>query len=496
MPTRFPGPVQAVPELAKLRQAASAAGFTRDALTRAGVLSAPGQVVPPEIIRQQLAASPSLDVFARLFIMGEALDRVAVARAIEHGLVGKLEELGVLVAAGEGIRSTICLAPVADRLIASDFSPVQGGPVPGPDHVLVPGMLSQLLGDLTVRKPIDLAIDVGTGQGYQAILAAGHAKRVIATDIVPRALNLADAGLAINGITNVELRQGSLLEPLADVQGQADLVVCNPPFVLTPRPMLSAVTSEREGDSLFEELVRGSSTLLRDGGYAVMMGAWYEQPGGEWSSRPRGWIQGCDAWLLRFSSQSPAEYARDQSLGQTAVEGRTPPTPQEWEAYFKNLNATMIHLGVVILRKRAGKNWLRAETINVNQRTGSHSDQIQRTFAATTLLADLAQPAALLDYRLIANPDSAVDQSLRLQGGRWVPAVQRLRQTTGFAMMVDVEADAWMSLAAFDGQRTVRSALHEISKAFKIDQSQTESRMLPAVRKLLEIGYLSPTIKQ
>lgn len=492
MPARFPGPVDPSPELGKLRAAANAAAFTREALSRAGVLAMPGQTVAPELIARNLATQPKLDVFARLFIMGERVERVRVEQAMEHALVGALERQGVLSVEGDRLRSALCLAPIGDRLIFSDFSPALGGPPPGADHTLVPGVLSQLLGELTIRKNIELAVDIGTGQGFQALLAAAHAKRVIATDVSNRCLNIADANLVLNGVSHAELRRGSLLEPLSDVQGLADLVVCNPPFVLTPRPMTGAVSTDREGDGVMEELVRGAPGLLREGGFAVMIGVWLEQPGGDWSARLRGWVQGCDAWLMRFNSQAPMDYARDQSAAQQALEGRPAPAAAEWEAYFKKLNASAVHLGAIVLRKRAGKNWVRAETVNASARTGSHTGQIQRIFAASTMLAELGQPTALLDHKLIANHDSAVDQTLRLQGGRWVPAVQRLRQTTGFANQIDVEADGWMSLAAFDGQRTVRSALHEISKAFKIDQAQMESRMLPAVRKLLEMGYLSP----
>ena len=75
-------------------------------------------------------------------------------------------------------------------------------------------------------------LDVGTGCGIQALQAAEHADRVVATDVNPRALELTALGAALSGIDNVELREGSWFEPVAGEQ--FDLIVSNPPFVISP----------------------------------------------------------------------------------------------------------------------------------------------------------------------------------------------------------------------------------------------------------------------
>ncbi|MBR7504227.1 methyltransferase, partial [Mycobacterium tuberculosis] len=70
-----------------------------------------------------------------------------------------------------------------------------------------------------------------------------HAERVIATDISARALHLTALGAALAGATNIDLRQGSLLEPLPE---DVDLLVSNPPFVITPRTAAEAVVPDFE----------------------------------------------------------------------------------------------------------------------------------------------------------------------------------------------------------------------------------------------------------
>ena len=53
-----------------------------------------------------------------------------------------------------------------------------------------------------------------------------------AVDVNPRALRYAALNARLNGLANVETREGSWLEPVADER--FDLVVCNPPYVLSP----------------------------------------------------------------------------------------------------------------------------------------------------------------------------------------------------------------------------------------------------------------------
>ena len=65
-----------------------------------------------------------------------------------------------------------------------------------------------------MRRPGEAALDLGTGCGIQALLAAKHAERVVATDVNPRALGFAAFNAALNGIETIELRDGSGFDPV------------------------------------------------------------------------------------------------------------------------------------------------------------------------------------------------------------------------------------------------------------------------------------------
>jgi release factor glutamine methyltransferase len=77
------------------------------------------------------------------------------------------------------------------------------------------------------------ALDIGTGSGAIALSLAfeGSFASVVATDVDPAALAVARRNRAAAGLDDrVELRQGSLFEPLAASE-RFDVIVSNPPYV-------------------------------------------------------------------------------------------------------------------------------------------------------------------------------------------------------------------------------------------------------------------------
>lgn len=266
-------------------------------------------------------------VLTALFMLGEpvgaaaletALPRTGVAGALAIGLV-----LPTQSASGEQR-----YAPAVDLRpheaedahgsvrwwVASDLGELVTGKALAPDHVLGIGRAGLTLAALTPRKPVETALDLGVGCGIQTLYLLRHVRQVVATDISTRALEFTAFNVALAGVDSarVQLRQGNLLEPVA---GQRfDLIVSNPPFVITPPSVRQAGLPLMEyrdaGGPILPALVRGLEDHLNPDGVAVMLGNWEHREGTSWRTSVNQWIgKSLDAWIIQREVQDPVEYA-------------------------------------------------------------------------------------------------------------------------------------------------------------------------------------------
>ena len=101
----------------------------------------------------------------------------------------------------------------------------------GPDTYRFANAIQQYL--LSNHKPISRAIDIGTGSGVGAILIASTfpESEVVAVDVNNEALYLARINIDAAGLNNIRLEHSNLLN---NVEGNFDLIIANPPFLLDP----------------------------------------------------------------------------------------------------------------------------------------------------------------------------------------------------------------------------------------------------------------------
>lgn len=453
--------------LAKLRECLERAGFDHagvDRLVRDD--RALGFEEGLAALRLRPDAEEPLSVLVRLFLARESLPVPLAAAALEDVDLRELAGTG-LVAVREGVvRARLALQPLDGLVIASDRSAARLRA----DHVVQIGPATRTLAALTVRRPVAAALDLGTGSGVQAFLAARHSERVVGVDLSPRALRVARLNAALNGIENVEWRRGDFFEP---VRGETfGLVAANPPFVVSPAQELTYRDGGLGGDLLSRQAVTGAARHLDEGGFATVLCSWIEEPG--------RWLDdcGCDAWVLELSTDDPVTYAMRWNL----IPGRHPAAvaaaAERWLADYRARGIKLISTGAIVLRKRGGKNWTRFDELALAPR-GAAGVHVERVFANQDYLRSLRDESELLTAVLALAPGTLLVERRRGDG-----ALERARLTVneGVPLSGRVPLPAAPVVAALDGRRPLAEIVDAAARA----------EVLPALRELLARGLLVP----
>jgi release factor glutamine methyltransferase len=138
--------------------------------------------------------------------------------------------------------------------------------------VMVPKRGSVLLARHMGARPGDAVLDLGTGLGFLAVLAARIAKLVVATDVVPASVECARANAVLNGFRDrVDVRLGEMFAP---VPGESfDLILANLSQMPVPPgreaikdPRLLADDGGPDGWALLDQAIREAPDHLRPRG--------------------------------------------------------------------------------------------------------------------------------------------------------------------------------------------------------------------------------------
>jgi methylase of polypeptide subunit release factors len=356
------------------------------------------------------------------------------------------------------------------------------------DHVLNVGPATRMVAKLTVRRPVDATLDVGTGSGVQAFLAARHSEHVVGLDLNRRALRLARLNAELNGVENVEWREGNLFEPARDEQ--FGLVVANPPFIVSPVQELTYRDGGLDGDLFSREVVTGAARHLREGGFATILCSWVTDPGGESMETPRTWLDGsgCDVWVIEVVTDDPIRYA----MRWNGLPGRRPSAivaaAEAWLVDYRARGIEAISTGAILLRKRGGSNWERFDHLAAEAR-GDVGDHLERVFAAQDLLHSLGDDRDLLAMALAPAPGTVLVER-RLPGGELERG--RLTVERGLPLNGRVPVAVAPVLAALDGSMPLADVVETVARAAGVSTEALSAESVPALRELVARGLLVP----
>lgn len=123
-------------------------------------------------------------------------------------------------------RRLLALVPADDPVFGRDISRLRDlrGSVPVRAPASADRALYQALVELAVSAPIGNLLDIGSGDGGVLKLLASRARRAVGLDTDPDARRYARRELALAGLPNCTVRQGSMYE-LAYADGEFDTVI-------------------------------------------------------------------------------------------------------------------------------------------------------------------------------------------------------------------------------------------------------------------------------
>jgi methylase of polypeptide subunit release factors len=470
------------------------------------------QSLPARRIVHQRPDEP-LATLVAVFILGLEVSRRRLAAALPRLGLDGATQLGLVQESGSGpddaVRSTVDLRPYAaidalgsaDWWLISDPGELATGRSLAEDHVLGVGGASVTLARCTIRKPVDRVLDLGTGCGVQALHAARHARSVIGTDTSARALRMAELNWLLNASTIdgtvLRTRQGSLLEPV--LEERFDLVVSNPPFVITPRSLPGAGYEYRDaglvGDDLVSQLITTVGSVLRPGGVAQLLGNWEDRAGEGWVDRVTGWLadSGLDGWIVQRELQDPAEYA--ETWIRDAGQHRDKDADELYAAWlddFATRGVVGVGFGLVTLRRpldAARRPQLRRVE---ERRTGPGlptGNEVAAALAAHDWLA-ARDDAALLASALHVAAD-VTEERHHLPGAE-DPSVILLRQGGGAGRAVQASTALAGFVGACSGELTVGRLTGALANLLEVSVPDLTAELLPAVRALITDGLLLP----
>jgi methylase of polypeptide subunit release factors len=421
--------------------------------------------------------------------LGNMIRLLLLARPLPSGsfrAAGELVRLGLATDDGTQLLPRARIVPTEGVYLTFDtFSHGEHDP-PGWVASFTP--TAYWLTSLTVRRRVRRALDIGTGNGVHALLAAAHADEVVATDVNPRALAFTQVSAGLNGIGNVETRLGSLFEPVA---GETfGLITCNAPYVISPKSQWQYRDAGFPGDELSRLVVTNAAAHLDDDGFASVLVSWLAPSEDQPDDRVRAWLAGtgCDAWILALDGSDPVDHA----AGWNDHLSSDPPAFAEaldtWTSYFAELGAGWISEGGVVLHRRDGDTHV-VEALEVDEdELEFASDQIQRVFHAFEALARDGE--GVLDGRLRLVEDTRFDQELDRTGA---VTASTLVLEEGTCTTWELSVDASAVLVALDGASSLDQAIARVARREDLSKRETKNlrnEMHDLALELVEVGAL------
>lgn len=435
-----------------------------------------------------------LDALIRLFLVDVPVPVPEIAAAIAPMALETWIAAGLVGVGREGVVARIRLLPYQGLFVAFDRPQMLQSDARA-HFVMGIGASSLTLANLTIRKPIRHALDLGAGCGIQALLAAQHCERVLASDKNMRAVQLADFNAKLNGFSHLDCVAGDLFEPAGD--RQFDLVVTNPPFVISPETSYIYRDGGMPADQICQRIVREVPRHLTDGGFCQILCNWAETHKDTWQDRLEQWVSGtgCDVWVIRSESRDAETYAATWIRHtEPGIDARMFARRfDNWMAYYETHGIDAISAGLITMRRSdAHANWFRAED-GPEKMIGPCGEDILLGFDLHDYLSSTREHAALLETSFRVSPNVRLNRQARPGEQAWLDESLQLQHAKGLAYIGNIDPYVANLIIGCNGHRPLKNLMADMAQAMGEDDSgKIAEPLIGVVRGLVSRGFLLP----
>lgn len=466
----------------RLREFLAAANYTHKQFQDAPILrELPARSGSTPELLEHTAGATTLNVLLRWFFAGMPQPAAEAGSLIREDILRLMLGCGLLREEAGQLAPNVMLTPCDDFYFAADPAARANSP-DAASTVLWPNPTTRLLQLFSVQNPSRATLDLGAGCGILGILAAPFSERITATDLNPRAAEFTQFNARLNGLESIECLTGDTFEPVAG--RKFDLILANPPFFVTPSSGRMYCENEMELDRYCRRVVRESASHLNEGGFFQAVLEWVQVGGQTWQERLSEWLEGsgCDAWVLRTYVRDAAGYARER-IRETLLHESFSEKLESWMQYYRERGVQEIHGGILAMRRRSGRNWLRLEGSPVEAQR-PFGTLVLRTFATEDILREEPDDATLLAMRPELPDGAELDSRFRIADGKWVPKSLHVVVNGAAPAHSAVEREVAGFLGRCNGTRTLAELAEELAAVAKVAPESARAQCCNVARTL------------
>jgi methylase of polypeptide subunit release factors len=436
-----------------------------------------------------LSGDSPLETLMSLFLLNRSTDVEVVKRAIAPMELDTWIRGGLLRIEKQQVIPEVRVSPYANLLITCDRFLTDAAPSTR-DSVMGVGTSSLMLAESTIRSKVESALDLGAGAGIQSLLAARHCKNVCSVDVNPRSLEFARFNARLNDLDQIEFVEGDLFEPVAS--RRFDLIVCNPPYVISPKFEVHYSDNPQAGDNFCEQIVRQVPDLLNEGGIFQMYFDWAHTKGQPWQERLADWCKdsSCDAWVMHKQTRTPSQYTLVWN-SEISERPEFKEVCDRWMACYEELGIEAMSTGLITMRRRSGaQNWFRADD-GLEAAIAPLGEDIRQLLDTADWLHNRRGADELLQARFRIADNLCMDQQLRPIPAGWQVEAARIRRTSGLGYADEINPEVAALLCQCTGEKRLGDLIRGIAASRGVSVEAIGPSLINAAQQLLSRGFLT-----